>query len=229
MLDKILIEKAVLIQQRSFKLFKWIGDAMEQGFISFTRAHGYASATESAYDWIVEHYENLPIETRPEKEWLREFCNFFGTYMTASFDLVEVPGKRLMSYDGCYCPLCTYLANASHLQAKKLTAHDKQRAIRKCAARLEMLAREEGFTMSQEQASAIAESKEHRKDAAYSAYGFSPIERMRGAELGPHVLALWRMIAWKPEGSPIKGFVLKAEDIMKAEERLVAVSKSRCS
>lgn len=85
-----------------------------------------------------------------------------------------------------------------------------------------MLAREEGIPLSHEHASTMAASKEQRRSAAFSAYGLSLLERIRGSEGGPYVLALRRMIAWKPEGSPIKGFNLDAKDIYKAEHELVA-------
>lgn len=52
--------------------------------------------------------------------------------------------------------------------------------------------------------------------------GQSLLERIEGSEGGPYILALWREIAWKPEGSPIKGFKLAATDIFQAEQQLVA-------
>ena len=82
-----------------------------------------------------------------------------------------------------------------------------------------MLAQEEGFQVTRDEAAALAIS--HRREAAYSAYGMSLLKRIKGSVGGPHILALWRMIAWKPEGSPIKGFRLKAEDIFDAEHKLV--------
>ncbi|MDA0812720.1 MAG: hypothetical protein O3C21_10065 [Verrucomicrobia bacterium] len=48
------------------------------------------------------------------------------------------------------------------------------------------------------------------------------LERVRSSEGGVYVLALWRMIAWTPEGSPIKGFTLEVDDIFDAEHELVA-------
>lgn len=221
MLPRDEIATAVEIQKRSYKLLRWLGDAIEREFISVSRAHGYATAAEAAREWIEEHYQNLPPATRPEAGQMEAFCNYFGSYVTTSFDLINEPGQRLASECGCFCALCSRLVNAPHLQAKKPSSRDKDRAVRKCADRLEMLAREEGISLSQERARDLAASKDHGRNAAFSAYGLSLLERMKGDDGGLHVLALWRMIAWKPEGSPIKGFELRAEDIRDAEHALL--------
>lgn len=220
MLPRDDIESAVQIQKRSYKLLRWVGDAIDRGFMTLSRRHGDASAADEAFDWISAHYEDLPESVRPEPDQLRPFSNYFGSYVTTSFDLVRDPGQRLASACNCYCELCAHLVDASHLQAKKPMKRDKERAIAGCVSRIEMLATEEGVQITSDWAAALVVS--HGRESAYSAYGYTLLERIAGSEGGPHVLALWRMIAWKPEGSPIKEFTLEAGDIFDAERELVA-------
>lgn len=222
MLPRDQIEEAVDIQQRSYRLLRWMASAIDRGFIGFSRAHDYSTASDAARDWIREHFDNLPPDARPVPGRLQAFSNFFGSYVTTSFDLVEQPGRKLVSACGCYCPLCARLAQASHLRTKSLAKRDKVHAQRKCVDRVMMLAGEEQIPLEREQAEAITADAKLSRAAAYSAYGLSLLERVRGSDGGLHILALWRMLAWKPEGSPIKDFVLEADAICEAERRLVA-------
>lgn len=225
MLPRDQIESAVEIQQKSYKLLLWLADAIDRGFITFTRAHDYSSAADTAYDWIKEHYFNLPQSSRPQKGRLREFSNYFGSYVTTSFDLIDHPGKRLESQCGCFCPFCAHLVNASHLRPKKPKKHDKDMARERRISRLVALADEEGIPIPRDIAAAIATSPGFVRSAAYSAYGLSLLERIHGSEGGLYALVLWREIAWKPEGSPIKGFTLEASDIFDSESQLISEVK----
>lgn len=222
MLPRDQIETAVAIQEKCYKLLLWLGNAIDRGFITFEKSHDYASAADTAYEWITEHYLNLPESARPERELLKEFSNYFGSYVTTSFDLIEKPGTRQESRCGCYCSFCAHLVNISHLQPKKPAKRDKEKAREERISRVMMLAEEENLPISCEIATAIATAPQFLRSAAYSAYGQSLLERVRGSEGGLHILALWREIAWKPEGSPIKGFRLEADDIFNAERELVA-------
>ncbi len=222
MLPRDQIENAVEIQRKSYKLLLWLADAIDRGLITFTRAHDYANAADAAHEWIDEHYDNLPEAGRPQRNRLREFSNYFGSYVTTSFDLFDKPSTRLESRCGCFCPLCAHLVNASHLRPKKPRKRDKDMASEKRISRLIMLAEEEGMRIQSDLAGVIATVPAFLRSAAYSAYGLSLLERIRGSEGGPYVLALWREIAWKPEGSPIKGFQLEATDILDAEHQLIA-------
>ena len=217
---------AIDIQSRSYQLLRWVADGIEKGFIAATRAHEYADVPDAALDWINQHYLNLPPQLRPERRHLSEFANFFGTYVTSSFDLIEQPGMRLHSPCGCYCPLCAHLVNAPHLQPKKLTKRDKHRATNLMVDRVTALALEEGTSLKSEDAMSIAQNHETRRSAGYSAYGYWLIKRMEGFSDGKSVLALWREIAWHPTGSPIKGFKLRYEDFVDAEESLITAIHS---
>ncbi len=53
-----------------------------------------------------------------------------------------------------------------------------------------------------------------------SAWAHELTQRLEGYVTGPAVLALWRMFAWTREGSPKKGFTLRAEDVLAAEDEL---------
>ena len=65
------------------------------------------------------------------------------------------------------------------------------------------------------------------RDAALAAYTNELLNRSRGVRSSPAVLALWREIAWTKHGSPNHKFRLRAQDIMKAERRLLtAVTES---
>jgi hypothetical protein len=145
MLPRDDIASAVEIQKRSYKLLCWIADAIDRGVITFSRVHGDMSAADAAFDWIEEHYQNLPESARPQPDQLRSFSNYFGSYVTTSFDLTRDPGKRLESSCGCYCELCSQLVDVSHLQPKKPSKRDKERAINECVSRIELLAKEEGL------------------------------------------------------------------------------------
>lgn len=215
------LQLAIDIHARSYRLLRWVAEAVGKGFILATRAHEYADAADSARDWLDEHYRNLPTEARPDKSHLREFANYFSTYVTTSFDIIEQPGMKLVSSCGCYCPLCSHLVNAPHLKVKQPTHRDKQRARKLMADRLQQLALEHSLRVSREQAETIAAAPATRRSAGFSAYGHWLIKRLDGLTDGPAVLALWREIAWRRSGSPIANFVLRYEDFERAERELV--------
>jgi len=82
---------AIDIQSRSYKLLRWVATAIEKGFIPATRAHEYADVSDSAYDWVDQHYLNFPADTRPDRQHLRQFANFFSTSVISSFDPTAKP------------------------------------------------------------------------------------------------------------------------------------------
>jgi hypothetical protein len=212
---------AIDIQSRSYKLLRWVAEAIEKGFVPVKRAHEYANVSDSALDWIDEHYLNFPPETRPDRRYIRNFANFFSTYVMSSFDIIEKPGTRLHSTCGCYCSWCAHIINASHLQPMKLTKRDKTRAVDLMIDRVSTLAFEEGVHLEHEEARAIVLDFATRRMAGYSAYGYWLIKRMEGITDGKSVLALWREIAWNKSGSPIKNFKLRYKDFANAEELIV--------
>jgi hypothetical protein len=203
-----------------------VADAIGRGFIPATRAHQYTNASDAALDWIDEHYLNFPPATRPDRRYLREFANFFATYLTSSFDVIPQPGTRLVSRCGCYCSLCARLVNAPHLQTKKLSKRDKDRAVDLMVDRVRALAREAGIASTAEHITAVVHGDETRRLSAYSTYGYWLIRRLEGETEGKSILSLWREIAWNRTGSPIKGFKLRYKDFVDAEESLVDALQS---
>jgi hypothetical protein len=217
---------AIDIHARAYELLQWVATAVRKGFIPATRAHQYADAGDAALAWMEDHYLNFPQAMRPERRHLREFANYFGTYVTSSFDIVEQPGTRLDSRCGCYCPMCARLVSAPHLRAKRPTKRDKGRADRLMADRVAALAREEGIGATDPAVVAVVRGPATRRSAAYSAYGHWLIRRLEGDTDGTAVLALWREVAWKRTGSPIQSFQLQYKDFVDAEELLADALRS---
>ena len=212
---------AIDIQSRSYALLRWIAEAVEKGFIPATRDHEYADDSDSAFDWIEEHYLDLPTHMRPDRHHHQQFTNFFSTYVTSSFDIVENPGTQFRgSRRRCYCEFCSYLVDAPHLRAKQLLKRDKIRAEELMIDRVAVLANDEGIDVQRDDAIGIAQDDDTRRSAGYSAYGHWLIRRMNGDTDGKSVLALWRQIAWRPTGSPIRNFKLRYKDFVDAEESL---------
>ncbi len=93
MFDREELVRAIILQEKSYSLLKWIADAVTRGFIRFSTAHKYTSFPKAASAWHLEHYLNIPQDTRIEQEDLEEFCLFFTTYLENSFNLDPDPGK----------------------------------------------------------------------------------------------------------------------------------------
>jgi len=216
MLPRDQIIAAVDIQKRSYRLLLWLNDAIERGLVASHSAQACTSKAEAAHHWIQEFYRILPEDVRPNTDQIRPFSNYLASYLTTPFDIDHDPGTQPVAPWGWV----ERIENLPHLQRRKPSTLDKKSAKQACITRVATLANEEGLVISDSSAATLAAT--HQRSAAYSAYGSSLLERIEGLECDPSVLVLWRMIAWKPEGSPIKGFTLRAEDIFDAEEELVA-------
>jgi hypothetical protein len=150
MLNRDEIYLAVDLHSRSYKLLRWLSTAISKGFIQFDSAHDYLDQVGAAKEWIQRHFLNLPPSCTPALEHLDPFAQFFATYLTTSFDLVEKPKKRVASTCGCYCPICTYLIAAPQLKAKKLSRRDKARARKLKIAVTQQIAREHSQQLHQQ-------------------------------------------------------------------------------
>jgi hypothetical protein len=212
---------AIEIHSRGYKLLRWVAKAIREGFIPATRAHEYADVSDGAFDWIDQHYRNIPPEARPDRQYLREFSNYFATYVTSSFDIIDEPRFQRHSPYGCCCPLCSYLVKSPYLRTKKLTKRNKHRATDLMTDRIVALALEEGISLQPAEAMSIVETDVTRRSAGYSAYGYWLIKRTEGHSDGKSILALWREIAWNRTGSPIQNFMLEYKDFVDAEESLI--------
>ena len=224
MLDRGEIEEAVEIQNRAYGLIRWVGDAIERGFITFTSAHEYASDAEAAAAWVAEHYQNVPHHCRPPAKSgpsLERFASYFASYLNTSFELVAEPGLETRSRCGCRCWCCTYLAAAPHLRTRKITHRDKKRASRLKNAHLRQLALDHNILAPDAAIRSIVESDESSEHVALFTYAKELLARCSGRESSPASLALWRQFAWAKEGSPKPDFVLTSDLILEAEAKLL--------
>jgi hypothetical protein len=222
MFERSHIVRAVDLQQRSYKLLVWMGDAIERGFIRFSAAHSFATLPAATRSWIDSHYNDLPVATRPPRDDLDAFCELFATYLESSFDLLEDPGQRRYSPDAhCFCPLCSWMVAMPHLRTKKLSDADKERARKLTTSALRQLALELELELADEHADQLTDEPTMREPLALVAYGHDLLRRMKGVVEGPASLALWRRFAWTPQGSPKHGYQLTAELVLDAETAVI--------
>ncbi len=224
MFDTAQLGEAIEIQNRAYKLIRWVDDAIERGFITFTSAHAYATDSEAASAWIAEHYHNLPPESRPPSQSgsaMEKFGNYFASYLNTSFELVAEPGFQLRSDCGCSCWCCPYLAAAPHLKTRRVTSSDKKRASKLKRDHLRQLALDSNLQVDETGIEKITDGDETSEDCALFAYAGELIARCSGRPSSPASLALWRQFAWSRAGSPKRGFILRADAILEAEARLV--------
>lgn len=222
------LAKAITIREQSYKLLLWIADAINKGLIQPSRAGRHSGGPDAAIEWFASNYHHIPEALRPPESDIQEFAAFFSTFLTSSFDVVEHPG---MKGDGptplyCQCPLCTRIVNASHLQTKKLYARDRRRAnflMSECVVRL---AEDHGVEIEESFADKLVTDDETRRYAAYLAYGHWLIRRLSGESDGPSILALWRIIAWYPQGNMRRGFTLELVDFEFAERELLGAIRN---
>lgn len=212
------------MQHRSYLLLKWMAKAVSEGFITFETAHDYSTLSDAAEGWILGHYLNIPDEARPSREDLPDFCEFFSTYLTNSFDFISNPGKQLYSPDAhCFCPMCSWLVDAPHLKTKKLNSIDKRRAEKMRINALLSLAVEHELELQEREIRGLLNDRQTFEAVSLVAYGYDLLQRERGIANGPAVLALWRGFAWNESGSPKHGFRLTAKMIVDAESRLLSL------
>ncbi|GDY14451.1 hypothetical protein LBMAG53_33290 [Planctomycetota bacterium] len=226
MLPNDRLRLAIEIQQRSYRLLRWMAEGIGKGFIPVMRAHDYGGTAAAAEQWIASNYQSLPLTARPEVGNVPAFAAFFSTYLVTSFDVYQEPGTMLVSSCGCMCPWCARVVAASHLKPKKLIDRDKRRARELMIMRLRELAEEHGREITESVAAVLVDDESLHRACGYSAYGSWLIQRLDGISDGSSILALWRVIAWKPQGSPIPDFHLNVQDFIAAETSLIAAINS---
>lgn len=216
------VAHAVKLQHSSYRLLKWMAEAVQSGLLGAGGTHAFASLPEATVHWIDMHREQLPPEMRPAVEDVQEFSNFFATYLSSSFDMVSDPGQRSASNSRCHCSVCMWLVQAPNLQPKKLTSGNKRRATLMQVDWVVGLADTEAKPISRSDGEVMVCSAAVREPTALGAYGAELLLRCRGFSTGPSTLALWRRFAWNAQGSPKRPFVLTAEMILAAEASVVA-------
>lgn len=184
-------------------------------------AGAYATSEDAAYGWLDKHYLNLPDKARPGRAHLRAFSNLFSTYLDSTFDLDAQPGERLYSPDAhCFCPICSWMVRKPHLRPKKIGAGDKKVAERMKRGFLLRLAASHGISVSDKMLDEMLQDPDLRESLGLCAYAGDLLQRLEGRAVGAASLALWRTFAWTAQGSPKKGFVLTADEIMAAQDLL---------
>ena len=203
----------------------WISNAIGKGLTLPSHAAHHSGGPEAAMEWLHANYKIIPEDLRPNKQAIDEFAAFFSTYLTSSFDVIQKPGTEgtgPIPRFACTCDLCVRIANAPHLQAKKLYASDKRRADFLMTECIQNFAAKHGIELDDNSASNLITDQGTRRAAAYVTYGHWLILRLKGESDGPAILALWRLIAWDPRGGTRQGFTLRLEDFKTAESTLLA-------
>ncbi len=228
MFDQDQLEHAIDLQQRSYRLLKWVANAVKKGLIRFEAAHAFTSLPDATSVWLAEHLQNVPPDARPDLADVQTFARLFYTYLENSFNFDVDPGKRLYSPDAhCFCPICSWLIDAPNLKTKKVTSSDKKRANRMRVDAIQNVAKELSISVSDKDIEGLLSDLSTFENASLLAYGFDLFRRIKGIANGPAVLALWRGFAWKRSGSPKPNFQLTAALILNAEAEIVAILKQR--
>jgi hypothetical protein len=215
------IKKVLDINQRAFNLLKWLEEAIEKGIILVPSARNFISDQQIAKEWIVEHSENLPLDTKPnmnvQKE-LEAFVNLFGSFGLTSFEIIKHPGERyiphsIRSYGSKY-------RSNKYIQPIKLSKKDKAKANQEKIYVLNVLINELCSEKNQILEKLMMDDDLCRTISLY-VYCELLIKRINGQHSGKTHLVLWREFAWTNEGSPIKGFKLSEEMYLNSRLRIV--------
>jgi hypothetical protein len=224
MLDREEIALAIELHRKAYGLLRWISDAVAKGELTFSRAHEYATASESFRDWLVTYTRQVPGRWRPRMSVEREvdmFANLFASYLLTSFELVAEPGLRLATADRCCtCAMCQHLVAAPHLRLRRISVRERTRARALKLEHLGRLAAERQQPLTDELARVILDGEKTAEATAIATYGYALVARCNGSPGEPALLALWREFAWTQAGSPRKGFEFETALCLDAEALL---------
>lgn len=219
MFNQTELGKAVTIQKSAYQLLLWMQEGIKQGFISFESAEHYTTFSDSAFHWIDEHYNDIPLSCRPDRSDIKCFANYFSSYLSCSFELIQSPGKKKATDGSCFCPMCCYWVDMPHLKTKKVRSADKKTAHKKICDYLSQLTLENNVELTEEKKTYLL--KEFKEEVALCTYGVDLLKRLQGNHNSSSFsLVLWRTFAWTREGSPIHNFELDAMVIINCEEKL---------
>lgn len=113
------------------------------------------------------------------------------------------------------------MVRVPHLTPKKLSAADKKLAENMKRGFLRQLAVTAGGSVLEDEVDRLLQSVELREAVALTTYAHDLLQRLRGIAVGPATLALWRAVAWTPQGSPKKGFVLSVDAVLSAQQSIL--------
>lgn len=215
MFDPNVLSRMVDLQEKSYLLLKWVNQSLRRGTLDFKYIHNAMDVAEASEEWIARHFDNIPLKARPKKHEIKEFARLFSSYLTTSFELIETPGKRLVSTCGCYW--CGYLVSANHLKTRKITQKTRESALQLKHLYLELLAEEAALALLPLELEGLLREPGLSANISLAAYANELIRRSKFASQGEGVLVLWREIAWE-ENKPKKDFYLLASDIIASEE-----------
>ena len=223
------IERAVDLQERSYRLLQWLGEAVRRGFIRSEDAHAFTADLGSAAAWIRRHRSDLPADAQPAADDLEAFCRLFVGGLQDSLYLADDAAPSPPADNGrCGCRQCRYW-QAPVVRARHLRDGDRRRADRCMRASLDEFALSHERVLEDGQVAALMRETAVREALALHAYAEVLLQRVRGAGSAVGVpLALWRRFAWTETGMAKRGFRLQAAAIHAARQllaqRIVAIA-----
>lgn len=84
MFDPGELQHVIQMQEKSYRLLKWMNSALRRRVLAFDVVHSAMSMAEAAGEWIDRHCDNIPSDVRPQKNELRAFANLFSSYLATS-------------------------------------------------------------------------------------------------------------------------------------------------
>ena len=222
MLDPEEMVLAVELHRKAYGLLQWISDAVAKGELTFSRAHEYATASESFRDWLVTYTRQVPGRWRPRMSVEREvdmFANLFASYLLTSFELVEEPGLRLATSDHCCtCVMCQRLVAAPHLRLRRISTHERKRARALKLEHLGRLAAERQQPLTDALARVILDGEKTAEATAIATYAYALVARCKGSPGEPALLALWREFAWTQAGFAAEGLSVRGSIVPRGRD-----------
>lgn len=227
-LERESVDFAIRIQSKGYKLLQWMESALQRGFIAPERVSHGAEDKAAVVTWLERHLANLPPQARPTQEEIEPLGLFFSTFLNTTFHLKAEPGMRLQpGICGCFCPMCSWMVQRPHLQTRKVGRREKLSARKRMLGTLAQWRLELGLDHRPDaELESLVEDPELRADLALCTYLLDLERRLEGRSKGAATLALWRMLAWNANGSPIKKFKLQSDRVLEAQERILAKLQS---
>jgi len=219
------LDRIIDLHQKSYALLKWVNKGLQRGVLRFNYIHGAMDAANAAKEWIGRHFENIPMDIRPPREYLDEFAHLFSSYLTTSFELVEKPGTSFASNCDCYCPMCCYLVSANHLKTKKISKKANKSATALKKIYLNSVASEVELALLDHEIMNLMKNPEMKEKISLATYANELIRRSQFASQGEGILVLWRDIAWQ-NGKLKKNYMLRADIILEAEKEIIQNMKN---
>lgn len=216
------IESALDLQSRNYRLLRWLENALARHLVTPETAGGHGSGMDGAQEWLETHFDDLPEDVRGDRESLWRLAGFFTSSIEGTFELEAQPGTVLYSEDNhCFCPACSFMVQKPRLRPRQVTATDKKVAREMMEEHLRSLWNENGRTADAEQLGALLGDRPTQEDVALLTYVADLQERAYARIQGAAPLALWRIFAWTPSGSPAKDFEPTAKRVVAAQERVL--------